>query len=139
MKWIMAEKWNNDKTNPQIWRLSEGSNNNYRKLNSTIISPDSKEDDEVYEYTVDPRCSVCMLLIVYMVYIMLCYVITHDVMYYGHNISAHFVTIIHDVMSDYITQHNINHAQSTACIHYTPLPFQPWDILGVLQPGGIVN
>jgi hypothetical protein len=74
VKWIVAEKWDDDETNPpelQIWRLSEGSNNNYRKINSTIISPDSREDDEVYEYTVDP-----------------------------------------------------------------PLPFQPGDILGVLQPGG---
>ena len=74
VKWIVAEKWDANKMNPpelQIWRLSEGSNNNYRKLNSTIILPGSKEDDEVYEYTVDP-----------------------------------------------------------------PLPFQPGDILGVLQPGG---
>ena len=74
VKWIVAEKWDHNKMNPpelQIWRLSEGSNNNYMKLNSTIISPDSEEDDEVYEYRVD-----------------------------------------------------------------SPLPFQPGDILGVLQPDG---
>ena len=57
VKWTVAEKWDEDKMNPpelQIWRRSEDSNNNYMKLNSTIISPGSKEDDEVYEYTVNP-------------------------------------------------------------------------------------
>ena len=73
VKWIMAGKWRRNEMNHpqlQIWRLSEGSSTNYEKLYSTIIDVDSKEDDNVYEYTVD-----------------------------------------------------------------YPLPFQPGDILGVLQPG----
>ena len=55
VKWIMAGKWNNGRDKYpefQIWRLSGDST--YVKLNSTVISAASQEDDDVYEYTVDP-------------------------------------------------------------------------------------
>ena len=57
MKLITAGSWNGDDEDNQfpelqIWRLLEGST--YKKLNGTLISATSEEEDEVYEYPVDP-------------------------------------------------------------------------------------
>ena len=57
IKWIMAGRWHNNNDRDefpelQIWRLLEGST--YEKLNGTLISTTSEEEDEVYEYPVDP-------------------------------------------------------------------------------------
>ena len=55
VKWILAGHWRNGEMNYpqlQIWRLLESNNSVYVKLNYTIISTDSEEDDDVYEYAV---------------------------------------------------------------------------------------
>ena len=53
VKWIVAGKWNNGKNllpELQIWRSSGDST--FERLNSTVISIASKEDDDVYEFPV---------------------------------------------------------------------------------------
>lgn len=56
VQWIVAGKWNNGNRQQypelQIWRPSGGTA--YVKLNSTSLSPDEKENDDVYEYRADP-------------------------------------------------------------------------------------
>ena len=55
MKLIAAGRWDGDDDQfpeLQIWRLLEGST--YEKLNGTLILATSEEEDEVYEYPVDP-------------------------------------------------------------------------------------
>ena len=55
VQWIVAGKWDDDEEQYpelQIWRPSEGTA--YMKLNSTSLSPDGREDDDVYEYRADP-------------------------------------------------------------------------------------
>ena len=57
VKWIMAGKWNDQEDRDkfpelQIWRSSGDST--YQKQNSTVISVTSREDDDVYEFSVVP-------------------------------------------------------------------------------------
>lgn len=56
VQWIVAGKWNNGNRQKypelQIWRPSGGAA--YVKMNSTALSPDERENDDVYEYRVEP-------------------------------------------------------------------------------------
>ena len=55
VKWIVGGRWRgfgNEFPELQIWRLSGESV--YQKVNGTVIYALSDEDDDVYEYTVNP-------------------------------------------------------------------------------------
>ena len=61
VKWIMAAKWNDDDHHHdhdeypqlQIWRPLEGST--YERIHSTDLSTTTEENDEVYEFPVNPH------------------------------------------------------------------------------------
>ena len=59
VKWIMAGKWNNDHDQfpeLQIWRLFQGTTT-YIRQSSTTLMADTRQDDDIYEYSLTTTLS----------------------------------------------------------------------------------